>query len=262
MSISGCLEDDNSNQQKRDIPVNSAPVPIILAPLFAYFGESIDFDASTSYDSDGKILSYDWDFGDGETANGINVDHTYYFENDFQTQYPLVFSIILAVTDNDGSWEPVIHQISLYPKTYSFHLNSGLLLTEKPSLNKDSIKASFGKLKVNKVQELKYDLSKSIKIYPCNWSITINIEKPRFAFVNRVSIALYNDTGEKIAEEESSFKLIDFWDRKTIKLRGKIDKSEEFKSIKLIVYGFCLGEKIHIVYGGEKASQIVFDFTI
>lgn len=260
--IPGCLEENKSNQQERSIPNNSAPVPIINAPVIAYFGDSISFDASSSYDSDGKIIFYEWDFGDGEIANGVKVDHTYNFENDFKIEYPLIFSIILAVSDNDGSWEPIIHQISLYPKTYSFYLDSGSLLIEKPSSNEDLIKASFGKLKIIAIQELHYDLSEFIEIYPCTWNATIYLEKPRLAIINGVSLALYNDAGEIIAEGESNFKLLDFWDKKTIKLCGKIDKSKEFKSIKLIVYGFCLREKIQILYGSEKASRIVFDFTI
>ena len=35
------------------------------------------FDASASKDPDGGIVSYDWDFGDGTKASGIEVAHTY-----------------------------------------------------------------------------------------------------------------------------------------------------------------------------------------
>jgi hypothetical protein len=44
-------------------------------------------------------------------------------------------------------------------------------------------------------------------------------------------------------------------------LNGKIDNDEELKSIKLIIKGFSLREKISILYGGEKASFISFNFT-
>jgi chitinase len=40
-------------------------------------GESITFDASSSSDADGSITSYEWDFGDGSTATGKTVTHTY-----------------------------------------------------------------------------------------------------------------------------------------------------------------------------------------
>lgn len=35
------------------------------------------FDASKSYDPDGGPLTYHWDFGDGATADGVRVEHTY-----------------------------------------------------------------------------------------------------------------------------------------------------------------------------------------
>jgi PKD repeat protein len=38
---------------------------------------SVNFDASTSYDPDGKIDTYAWDFGDGATGSGVKVAHIY-----------------------------------------------------------------------------------------------------------------------------------------------------------------------------------------
>ena len=35
------------------------------------------FDASASTDSDGEVVDYLWDFGDGETGEGVLVEHTY-----------------------------------------------------------------------------------------------------------------------------------------------------------------------------------------
>jgi PKD repeat protein len=58
-------------------------------------GESIDFDASGSHDPDGTIVSYLWDFGDGNTATGVKVDHAY--EDDG------VYTVTLTVVDDDGA---------------------------------------------------------------------------------------------------------------------------------------------------------------
>lgn len=56
-------------------------------------GDSITFDASESYDFDGEIVSYDWDFGDGETDTGVVVTHRFDSAD--------VFEVKLLVTDND-----------------------------------------------------------------------------------------------------------------------------------------------------------------
>ncbi len=47
-----------------------------VRPLVLYAGEGARFDASSA-SSDQAIVSYRWDFGDGETAAGGEVDHTY-----------------------------------------------------------------------------------------------------------------------------------------------------------------------------------------
>jgi len=58
-------------------------------------GEVIYFDASGSYDSDGVIVSYFWDFGDGTNASGVVVDHAYADDG--------TYTVTLRVTDNDGA---------------------------------------------------------------------------------------------------------------------------------------------------------------
>jgi uncharacterized protein YycO len=57
----------------------------VITPLVASFayspqnpmvGGNIIFDASASYDSDGTIVSYDWDFGDGTPVETVSVPKT------------------------------------------------------------------------------------------------------------------------------------------------------------------------------------------
>ena len=56
------------------------PTAVISAnPAVITEGETISFGAegSKSYYQDGGIVSYEWDFGDGSTGAGVNVEHTY-----------------------------------------------------------------------------------------------------------------------------------------------------------------------------------------
>jgi PKD repeat protein len=56
--------------------------------------ETVTFDASASYDPDGSIVSYEWDFGDDVTGTGMIVNHTYEEAGDYLVR--------LNVTDDEG----------------------------------------------------------------------------------------------------------------------------------------------------------------
>ncbi|MFQ6120946.1 MAG: PKD domain-containing protein, partial [Methanosarcinales archaeon] len=64
----------------------------------------ITFNASDSYDSDGYIVKYEWNFGDGTNETGIIVNHSYSSVGNYM--------VTLTVTDNDGAKD-----------TYSFNLD-------------------------------------------------------------------------------------------------------------------------------------------
>ena len=54
-----------------DIPASADATAKITGPL------TLAFDASKSEDEDGQILEYRWKFGDGQTATGTKLSHTY-----------------------------------------------------------------------------------------------------------------------------------------------------------------------------------------
>jgi PKD repeat protein len=80
-----------------DVSVFSKSPPVALfeyQPKTGFVPCKFLFDASDSYDSDGHIVSYEWDFGDFSKGIGVNPSHIYASRGEFL--------ISLKVTDNDG----------------------------------------------------------------------------------------------------------------------------------------------------------------
>lgn len=74
---------------------NQPPKAVITATPMQSGSSSIAFDAYSSSDSDGTIVSYAWNFGDGETATGDYVEHTYQSAGDY--------TVVLTVVDDAGA---------------------------------------------------------------------------------------------------------------------------------------------------------------
>jgi len=104
----------------REIFVTSLSLPVTNRPPVADFtlspqkGEiplTVTFDASSSYDPDGTIVSYDWDFGDGSTGKGKVVTYTYDKEG--------TFSVRLIVTDDKGKIGIASKKVEAYHVVYA-----------------------------------------------------------------------------------------------------------------------------------------------
>ena len=81
------------NRTSVKIKINKPPIAIIkFSPLSPNVTNMIDFNASRSTDSDGKIKDYEWLFGDGATAKGISVNHQYSKNG--------TYNVTLIVTDD------------------------------------------------------------------------------------------------------------------------------------------------------------------
>ncbi|MBA3063738.1 MAG: PKD domain-containing protein, partial [Atribacteria sp.] len=59
-------------------PTNQSPTASFTAtPTSGVAPLAVSFNASSSSDSDGTIISYAWDFKDGSTGNGQTINHTF-----------------------------------------------------------------------------------------------------------------------------------------------------------------------------------------
>jgi len=88
------------------IAVNRPPVAVFsVAPPNPAVGQTVLFYASGSYDSDGSILSYSWNFGDGRGATGPVVSHTY--------ASGATYFVRLTVTDDGGASHSATQPISV-----------------------------------------------------------------------------------------------------------------------------------------------------
>ena len=84
------------------------PTAIISAtPTEINEGESVSFSAEASRDTDGELVSYDWNFGDGDTGTGLNVEHAYTHSGHYTAS--------LTVTDSDNLFATDTADITVGP---------------------------------------------------------------------------------------------------------------------------------------------------
>ncbi len=86
-------------------PVPNVPptASFTFTPQAGLLPLDVVFNASASADSDGTIVSYKWDFGDGSIGEGVNPTHRY--------QAKGTFNIKLIVTDDKGATAEATGQI-------------------------------------------------------------------------------------------------------------------------------------------------------
>jgi PKD repeat protein len=76
--------------------LNRAPhAEFHYSPYGAPRDHPVAFDASHSYDPDGSIVEYLWDFGDGTAARGVRVEHVF--------PQRLEYRVTLTIIDDDGA---------------------------------------------------------------------------------------------------------------------------------------------------------------
>lgn len=100
------------------------------------FKTSLRFDASKTPEGSGKIVSYRWDFGDGNQSTEITTNHSYTLDSD------MVFPV-LRVTDENGFISDTFVQINKGDGTETPRPQKAKVQTDKND-SKPYLKIAFG----------------------------------------------------------------------------------------------------------------------
>ena len=133
--------------------INQSPIANITASILS--GRSpllVEFDASASYDNDGSITSYEWDFDDGSTDDGKSVTNT------FTTTTARTFHVTLTVTDNSGAVTTVTQSIEVLPANSTGVNPPTARFTASPSYGNSPLTVVFN-------GSLSYSADSSISVY-------------------------------------------------------------------------------------------------
>jgi len=113
------VKDDDGATDSDDVVVtvnpNKPPVANAGPDQTGLVGQTLNFDGSGSYDLDGTIDSYEWNFGDGSTASGVTVTHSYSAAG--------TYTVTLAVTDNGGATATDTASVEIFvqpPQNYMY----------------------------------------------------------------------------------------------------------------------------------------------
>ena len=116
---------DNYPLMKRFENYIVTPVPNQLpianftySPEKPVVNQSVTFDASSSYDPDGKIIAYEWDFGDGNITNTTEevIKHSYSEAGSYE--------VVLTVTDDKGAKNSTTKMVTVMPAPPSVSIST------------------------------------------------------------------------------------------------------------------------------------------
>jgi len=108
-------ENYTNNLANNSIEVNTPPIAsFAYSPENPVVNQPITFNASSSYDPDGFIANYEWDFGDGNITNTTHeiINHSYSEAGSYD--------VTLTVTDDEGAMNSTTKIITVYPQAAIF----------------------------------------------------------------------------------------------------------------------------------------------
>ncbi|MEM2440093.1 MAG: S8 family serine peptidase [Candidatus Bathyarchaeia archaeon] len=95
-------------------------VHVEYSPSDPYVGEVVTFNASASYDPDGTIVDYFWDFGDGTVGHGTAVVTHVYAEGG-------TFTVSCTAIDNEGANKTLQVEVKVQRTTLNVQIKVGVM---------------------------------------------------------------------------------------------------------------------------------------
>jgi PKD repeat protein len=179
---SGSTKYSNSPSNSQ-ITSNKEPIAMMNAPNTGIINTIINFNSEGSYDPDGTIVSYHWDFGDGETSSESNPNHSYSASGNY--------TITLEVQDNNSEIDKVSSTINIIQEN-----QPPISIIDGPREGKENISISFS-------SDKSYDPDGEIVEYLWDFGNEITrIEKNPLQIFNRIgeyyiSLTVTDDDGSK-----------------------------------------------------------------
>jgi len=179
MTAGTCLVQLTVTDDEGDTAYSQTMVDVLAYPnippvaMFSFYptpmvGSPVTFDASSSYDPDGYIVQFVWTFGDGYSANGSAVTHTYAAAGTYFAS--------LAVTDNLGATAYAMMNVTVYQQgaaknwTFLVYLDADNNLEEVGSVDFMEMSAVGSDANINIVVEM--DRTPYYDSYYGDWTTT------------------------------------------------------------------------------------------
>ncbi|MFH1782581.1 MAG: S8 family serine peptidase [Candidatus Omnitrophota bacterium] len=124
----GRVNSDPSTTTAEIEEINDYPVANAGSDQSAFIDATVTFDGSDSYDPDGSISSYAWDFGDDSVGSGITTTHEYSAAG--------TYTVTLTVTDNGGLTATDTAVVSVTEQaTLAMHVANIAMSTRRTGVN-------------------------------------------------------------------------------------------------------------------------------
>ncbi|KNY26204.1 APHP domain protein [Pseudobacteroides cellulosolvens ATCC 35603 = DSM 2933] len=130
-TLTARIKDSNTKDAKGEVTatINYRPIAETSADFSADVLTKAHFDSSRSYDKDGYIQAFKWDFGDGESGVGVCPSHKYLHSGTYKVK--------LTVVDNNNAESTSEMQVTI--KETRADLRIGQLIIDQETLEEGQI---------------------------------------------------------------------------------------------------------------------------